>query len=58
MTGYVKNNGHNAVGWNKIFKLDTWYVDNQLLWLNIKILIKAVKKVITKDNIIADGLTI
>ena len=55
ITGYAQVNGRNAIGWDKKFELDTWYVDNQSLWLDIKILLKTVKKVVIKDGINADG---
>lgn len=55
ITGYAQVNGRNAISWDEKFKLDTWYVDNQSLWLDIKILFKTVKKVLIKDGISADG---
>ena len=55
ITGYAQVNGRNAIGWDEKFELDTWYVDNQSLWLDIKILFKTVKKVVVKDGISADG---
>jgi len=55
ITGYAQVNGRNAIGWAERFALDTWYVDNQSLWLDIKILFKTVKKVIIKDGISAEG---
>lgn len=55
ITGYAQVNGRNAIGWDKKFELDTWYVDNQSLLLDIKILLKTVKKVLVKDGISADG---
>ena len=55
ITGYAQVNGRNAIGWDEKFKLDTWYVDNQSLWLDIKILFKTVKKVLVKDGISEDG---
>jgi len=55
ITGYAQVNGRNAIDWDKKFELDTWYVDNQSLWLDIKILFKTVKKVVIKDGISADG---
>ena len=55
ITGYAQVNGRNAIGWDKKFALDTWYVDNQSLWLDIKILLKTVKKVVIKDGISANG---
>ncbi|WP_298737831.1 sugar transferase [uncultured Psychrobacter sp.] len=55
ITGYAQVNGRNAIGWDKKFELDIWYVDNQSLWLDIKILLKTVRKVVIKDGISADG---
>ncbi|MGP9710911.1 sugar transferase [Psychrobacter sp. AOP29-E1-7] len=55
ITGYAQVNGRNAISWEEKFELDTWYVDNQSLWLDIKILLKTVKKVVIKDGISADG---
>ena len=55
ITGYAQVNGRNAIGWDKKFELDTWYVDNQSLWLDIKILLKTVKKVVIKDGISEEG---
>ena len=55
ITGYAQVNGRNAIGWDEKFELDTWYVDNQSFWLDIKILLKTVKKVVIKDGISADG---
>lgn len=55
ITGYAQVNGRNAIDWDKKFELDTWYVDNQSFWLDIKILFKTVKKVVIKDGISADG---
>ena len=55
VTGYAQVNGRNAISWEQKFALDTWYVDNQSLWLDIKILFKTVKKVVIKDGISADG---
>lgn len=51
MTGHAQVNGRNAIGWEEKFKLDTWYVENQSIWLDFKIMLKTVKKVIAKDDI-------
>jgi len=55
ITGYAQVNGRNAISWEKKFELDTWYVENQSLWLDFKIMLKTVKKVIAKDDISAKG---
>ncbi|WP_181316187.1 sugar transferase [Photobacterium phosphoreum] len=54
VTGWAQINGRNAIGWNEKFKFDVWYVDNQSLWLDIKILLLTIKKVFIKEGISAD----
>ena len=51
MTGHAQVNGRNAISWEEKFKLDTWYVENQSVWLDFKIMLKTVKKVLAKDDI-------
>ena len=57
ITGYAQVNGRNAISWEKKFELDTWYVEHQSLWLDFKIMLKTIKKVIAKDDISAEGET-
>ena len=38
ITGWAQVNGRNALSWEEKFTLDVWYVDNQSLWLDLKIL--------------------
>jgi len=53
MTGWAQINGRNAISWEDKFKLDTWYVQHQSLWLDIKIMALTVKKVLVRDGISA-----
>ncbi len=55
ITGWAQVNGRNAISWEKKFKLDVWYVDNQSLLLDFKILLLTVKKVFVREGISADG---
>jgi len=55
ITGWAQVKGRNAISWKEKFKLDVWYVDNQSLWLDIRILFLTVKKVLVRDGISADG---
>ncbi len=55
ITGWAQVNGRNAISWDEKFDLDVWYVDNQSIWLDIKILWLTVKKVIMRDGINQDG---
>lgn len=51
VTGWAQINGRNSVSWDEKFKLDTWYVDNKSMLLDIKIIISTVKKVLVRDGI-------
>ena len=51
ITGWAQVNGRNAITWGEKFDLDVWYVANQSIWLDIKILWLTVKKVIMRDGI-------
>lgn len=55
ITGWAQVNGRNAISWEQKFKLDVWYVDNQSLLLDFKILLLTVKKVFVREGIRADG---
>jgi sugar transferase EpsL len=58
ITGWAQVNGRNAVSWDEKFDLDVWYVDNQSIWLDLKILWLTVKKVIMRDGISPEGIDI
>ena len=51
ITGWAQVNGRNAISWDEKFDLDIWYIDNQSIWLDIKILWMTVRKVIVRDGI-------
>ena len=53
ITGWAQVNGRNTISWKKKFCLDVWYVDNESIWLDIKILFLTIKKVILSDGISA-----
>lgn len=55
ITGWAQVNGRNTLSWEGKFKLDIWYVDNQTLWLDIKILLLTVRKVLVREGISANG---
>ena len=53
VTGWAQVNGRNAIGWEKKFELDVWYVDNRSLALDLKILCLTVFKVLKREGISA-----
>lgn len=58
ITGWAQVNGRNAISWEEKFKLDTWYVDNRNLLLDLKIILLTLKKVVVKEGVNAsDNVT-
>jgi len=55
VTGWAQVNGRNAISWEDKFKLDVWYVDNRSFWLDLKILLLTVRKVLVRDGISGGG---
>ncbi len=57
ITGWAQVNGRNAISWEEKFALDVWYVDHQSLWLDLKILLLTVSKVLKREGISQQGHT-
>jgi sugar transferase EpsL len=55
ITGWTQINGRNALTWEEKFKLDIWYIEHQSFWLDMKILLMTVKKVLLREDISAKG---
>ena len=55
VTGWAQVNGRNAISWEDKFKLDVWYVDNWSLWLDVRIILITVWKVLRREGISAEG---
>lgn len=55
ITGWAQVNGRNSLSWDEKFEHDVWYVDNQTMWLDIKILCLTAMKVLRRDGINAAG---
>lgn len=55
ITGWAQVNGRNTISWEEKFKLDVWYVDNQSVWLDAKILWMTFAKVFKREGICQDG---
>jgi lipopolysaccharide/colanic/teichoic acid biosynthesis glycosyltransferase len=55
VTGWAQINGRNALTWEQKFALDSWYVDNRSLWLDVSILFSTLAKVLKREGISADG---
>ncbi|MDX1699037.1 MAG: NeuD/PglB/VioB family sugar acetyltransferase [Melioribacteraceae bacterium] len=55
ITGWAQVNGRNTISWNQKFNYDIWYVENQSLWIDIKILLMTVLKVFMFEGINQQG---
>jgi lipopolysaccharide/colanic/teichoic acid biosynthesis glycosyltransferase len=55
ITGWAQVNGRNTISWEQKFDYDVWYVDNQSLWLDVRIILLTVIKVIRRDDINYNG---
>lgn len=51
ITGWAQVNGRNSIDWKTKFNLDVEYVDNYNFFMDMKILILTVLKVVKKDGI-------
>jgi lipopolysaccharide/colanic/teichoic acid biosynthesis glycosyltransferase len=55
ITGWAQINGRNAITWEEKFNLDVWYVNHWSFWLDIKIMLLTVVKVIRREGINQPG---
>ena len=55
ITGWAQVNGRNTASWDERFEMDVWYVDNHTLWLDVRILLLTVWKVVRRDDISVPG---
>jgi lipopolysaccharide/colanic/teichoic acid biosynthesis glycosyltransferase len=55
ITGWAQINGRNALTWEDKFRFDVWYVDHWSLWLDFKILVITLWKVIKREGISQEG---
>jgi len=55
MAGWAQVNGRNAITWEEKFRLDVWYVDHWSLWLDVRILLLTLWKVLKREGISQPG---
>ena len=55
ITGWAQINGRNALTWQEKFKLDVWYIDHWSFWLDLKIILLTVWKVLKREGISQPG---
>ena len=51
ITGWAQVNGRNSISWKEKFIKDVWYVNNKSFYLDLKIILITIKKVILRLDI-------
>jgi sugar transferase EpsL len=55
LTGWAQVNGRNAITWEQKFDLDVWYVKNQSLAIDAKILLATAMKITARQGVTQEG---
>ena len=55
ITGWAQVNGRNAISWTDKFSLDVWYVDNQSVILDLKILWLTLGSILKPNDVCQPG---
>jgi len=55
ITGWAQANGRNALTWDDQLDMDVWYVDNQSVGLDMRIIVATVRSVVRRDGISHEG---
>jgi sugar transferase EpsL len=55
VTGWAQIQGRNTLTWQAKFEFDVWYVDHGNLLLDARILVRTIRKVMTRDGISRPG---
>ncbi|MFC1853016.1 sugar transferase [candidate division CSSED10-310 bacterium] len=55
ITGWTQINGRNALTWEQKFAFDVWYVDHLCLWLDLKIMVLTLWKILIREGISHPG---
>jgi lipopolysaccharide/colanic/teichoic acid biosynthesis glycosyltransferase len=55
LTGLAQISGRNELPWDQRFELDVWYIDNWSMWLDLKILVATLGRVLTGRGVSRQG---
>jgi lipopolysaccharide/colanic/teichoic acid biosynthesis glycosyltransferase len=55
ITGWAQVNGRNAISWEEKFRLDVWYVDHRSFGLDLRILLRTIRKVFSREGVTEPG---
>ena len=54
VTGWAQVNGRNTVSWDDRLEQDVWYVENQSIRLDARIILRTVKRVLRSEGVVVD----
>jgi len=57
ITGWAQVNGRTSLSWPERIELDVWYVDNRSLWLDLRILTRTARMLVTGHGLYSSDLT-
>jgi lipopolysaccharide/colanic/teichoic acid biosynthesis glycosyltransferase len=55
LTGWAQVNGRNAISWPERIELDIDYVDNRSLRLDVRIVVRTLRRLVRSEGITAEG---
>ena len=55
LTGWAQVKGRNALNWPEKLTLDTWYVDNRSMMLDLKIMAMTLRQLFVREGIAHEG---
>ena len=55
ITGWAQVNGRNALDWDERLELDAWYVEHRSMWLDLKIIVLTVLRLLRPQGIAREG---
>jgi lipopolysaccharide/colanic/teichoic acid biosynthesis glycosyltransferase len=56
ITGWAQVNGRASLPWPERIELDVWYVDHRSLWLDVRILLRTARLLLTGHGLYSDDL--
>jgi lipopolysaccharide/colanic/teichoic acid biosynthesis glycosyltransferase len=56
ITGWAQVNGRTSLPWPERIELDVWYVENRSFWLDLKILAKTARMLLTGHGLYSEDL--
>jgi lipopolysaccharide/colanic/teichoic acid biosynthesis glycosyltransferase len=57
ITGWAQVNGRTSLSWPERIELDVWYVDNRSLMLDVRILLRTVRLLVTGHGLYSSDVT-